>query len=86
MNKMADPIRVTEKGLLLVRSIMSFSECRKRHYNYEWYITLALYSFDRKATQRRFGLSNERFFRWLKRLAQRNSQNRKDAKIHKQKE
>lgn len=77
MAKIADPIKVNEKGLL-VRSVMSKSECKRRKFEYEWYIDLQAYCFDKESTQRHLGLTDEDFLRWLKTLTQKRVQLRRD--------
>lgn len=84
MKKIGNPVRITEEGLLVIRSIKSYEECQKYRKAYEWSITLYLYSSDKKQTQKFFGLSDLDYLYWLKLLAKRSSQNRK--KIQNEKE
>ena len=84
MAKIADPIRVTEKGLLTVRSVRPYEECIKYRRSYEWTITLCLYCSDREQTQKFFGLSDQKYLYWLSLLAKKSSQNRKKAQNEKE--
>lgn len=84
MAKIGDPVRVTEEGLLVIRSIQSYEECKKYGKSYEWSITLYLYASDKNQTQNFFGLSDSDYLYWLKLLAKRSSQNRKRAQNEKE--
>jgi len=76
MKKIGSPVKITEEGLLVIRSTKSYEECQKYKRSYEWTITLYLYSSDKKQTQRFFGLSDSNYLYWLKLLAKKSLQNR----------
>lgn len=76
MAKIGDPVRITEEGLLVIRSIQSYEECKKYRKSYEWSITLYLYAADKNQSQNFFGLSDSNYLHWLKLLAKKSSQNR----------
>lgn len=78
MAKIADPVQVTEKGDLLVRSIKSPEECEKEGYQYEWLINLYSFSFDKEDTKEHLGLSDSGFLEWLKKISCKKVQCRKD--------
>lgn len=84
MGKVADPVRITEEGFLVVRSIKSYEECIRYRRSYEWVITLRSYFSDREQTQRFFGLSDPTYLYWLKLLAKKSSQNRKKSQNEKE--
>ena len=84
MGKVANPVRITEEGLLVVRSIKPYEECVRYRRSYEWVITLRLYCSDRPETQKFFGLSDSDYLYWLKLLAKKSSQNRKKAQNEKE--
>ena len=84
MTKIGSPVRITEEGLLVIRSIQSYEECKKYGKSYEWSITLYLYSSNKEQTQKFFGISDSEYLHWLRLLAKKSSQNRK--KIQNEKE
>lgn len=84
MGQIANPVKVTEEGLLVVRSVRSYKECEKYGRSYEWTITLYLYGSDKKQTQKFFGLSDQKYFHWLKLLAKKSSQNRNKTRNEKE--
>lgn len=84
MVKIADPIRVTEEGLLTVRSVNPYEECIRYRRSYEWAINLYLYATDRVQTQKFFGLSDSDYLYWLRLLARKNSQNRNKERNEKE--
>lgn len=84
MGKIAGPIRVTEEGLLTVRSVRPYEECVRYRRSYEWDITLCLYATDREQTQKFFGLSNSDYLYWLRLLAKKSSQNRNKERYEKE--
>lgn len=84
MRKIADPIRVTEEGLLTVRSVRPYEECIRYRRSYEWAINLYLYATDREQTQKFFGLSDSNYLYWLKLLAKKSSQNRNKERYEKE--
>lgn len=77
--KIADPVKVTEEGNLLVRSTELSEECRRRGYQYEWTINLYSFSFDKKGTKEHLGLSESGFLEWLKKITHKKTQYRKNS-------
>lgn len=84
MGKIADPISITEEGLLVVRSIRPYEECIRYRRSYEWTIALHLYCSDREQTQKFFGLSDSDYLYWLRLLAKKSSQNRNKKRYEKE--
>lgn len=84
MGKIGDPVRITEEGLLVIRSMQSYEECKKYGKSYEWSITLYLYAADKEQTQKFFGLSDSNYLYWLKLLAKKSSQNRNKGRYEKE--
>lgn len=76
--KIADPVMVTNEGLLLVRSVESREKREGLKCSYEWTIDLLLFSCDKEDTQDKFGLSDFQFFTWLKELSIQSAKIRRD--------
>lgn len=84
MVKIGNPIKITEEGLLVVRSIRPYEECVRYRRSYEWTISLHLYATDKEQTQKFFGLSDQKYLYWLRLLAKNSSQNRKKVQNEKE--
>ena len=85
MKKIGSPVRITKEGLLVIRSIKSYEECKKYGKSYEWSVTLYLYSSNKEHTQKFFGLSDPEYLYWIRLLAKKSLQNRKRLQDEKEK-